>query len=151
MPVINLVAVDDDSDIMTTNTGVDSSWQDETKNDLKHARDNLESLASSIAGELTVEQLRALWQAYLLVEKSVVFIKVELGEENPGRFINSKHYAVPDERQAVGFALRNLRDSIERFEAGQLAASLKVLREARNYLRTLLKRKRREGLRKVRA
>ncbi|MDV3292697.1 MAG: hypothetical protein LYZ70_00315 [Nitrososphaerales archaeon] len=136
---------------MTANTGVDSSWQDETKNDLRHARDNLESLVSSIAGELTGEQLRTLWEAYLLVEKSVVFVKVELDEENPGRFINSKHYVVPDERQAVGFALRNLRESIERFEAGHLAASLKALREARNYLRTLLKRKRRERLRKVRA
>lgn len=149
MPVINLVAVEDDSVIMTTYTGVDSTWQDETKDDLKHARGNLESLVSSIAGELTVEQLRGLWQAYLLVEKSVVFIKVELDEENPGRFINSKHYAVPDERQAVGFALRNLREAIERFDAGQLAASLKALREARNYLRTLLKLKRRERLRKV--
>ncbi len=136
---------------MTANTGDDSSWKVETTNDMKHARENLESLVSSITGEPTAAQLRVLWQAYLLEEKSVVFIKVELDDENPGRFINAKHYAVPDERQGVSFALRNLNEAMDRFDAGQLASSLKALRESRNYLRTLLKRKRRERLRRVKA
>lgn len=85
--------------------------------------------------------MRSVWRSYLSIEKSVVFIKVELHEENPGRFVNTKAYMVPDERQALSFALRFLKDGIEEFGLGDLLASLKALRESRNYLRMLLRRK----------
>lgn len=133
---------------MSRNAKEDSEWRSETKGDLKRAQKTLTALSSVISGGPTEEQLRSIWLAYLLVEKSVVFIKVELDEENPGRFISQKAYTVPDERQAVGFALRHLEEAILRFEAGELPAALKALRESRNYLRVLVKRTRRERLKR---
>ena len=120
----------------------DDDWQRETRDDLRSAEATLEHLSSSLAGEPDEKQLRSAWEAYLRIEKSVAFIRVELDEENPDRFIKPKAYVVPDERQAIGFALRSLRDAIARFEAGELSRTLKPLRESRNYLRVLLRQKR---------
>ena len=149
MPVISLVPDDADSIMRMAGGGDDSDWRVETRRDLERAATQLDSLAGSVSGMLTREQVHMLWLSYLLVEKSVAFIKIELEEENPGRFISSKPYSVPDERQAVGFALKHLRTATESFDAGGLGWSLKELREARNYLRVLLKnvrRQRRRGL-----
>jgi len=88
--------------------------------------------------------------AYLLVEKSVAFIKFDLDEENPGRFIRLKAYAVPDERQALQFALKNLRKGTSDFALGDFVQALKNLRECRNYLRALLREKRLARARKAR-
>lgn len=147
MPVISLVADDVDS-IMTDD---DSEWRQETRRDLAQAATRLDSLASSVSGTLTREQVRALWLSYLLVEKSVAFVKIELEEENPGRFISSKPYSVPDERQAIGFALKHLNAARESLDAGGLGWCLKEMRESRNYLRVLLKnvRRQRERARKA--
>jgi len=79
----------------------------------------------------------------------VAFIKIELDEENPGRFIKQRPYEVPDERQAIGFAQRHLKVAIQGFDAGDLGGSLRELRESRNYLRVLLKRVRRERLKRL--
>jgi len=111
---------------------------------------NLDFLMSTVSGSLNREQVRTLWLSYLFVEKSVAFIKLELDEENPGRFIDRKPYAVPDERQAVGFSLRHLRKAIDLFAANDLTASLKELRESRNYLRVLLRRVRGQRLKMAR-
>lgn len=92
------------------------------------------------------EQVHTLWLSYLMVEKSVAFIKIELDEENPGRFIKLKPYEVPDERQSIGFALRHLESARQLLDAGSLGASLRELRESRNYLRVLLRRVRRQRL-----
>jgi hypothetical protein len=120
-----------------------SDWRRETGADLGQALANLSSLASTVSGELSREQARTLWLSYLLVEKSVAFVKLELDEENPGRFIDQKRYSVPDERQAIGFAMKHLQEAIDRFGANDLVSSLKELRESRNYLRVLLKSVRR--------
>lgn len=90
-----------------------------------------------------------IWRAYLDIEKSVAFIRVEIDEENPGRFVKLKHYSVPDERQALQFALRNLRKGLESFRLGDYLRSLSELREARNYLRALLRAKRRSRTKKA--
>lgn len=124
-------------------------WKERTTEDLKKAQADLESLGPSISGALSREQARTLWLSYLLVEKSVAFVKIELEDENPGRFIEPKRYTVPDERQAVAFSAGHLREAILRFNAGDLAASLIELRESRNYLRVLLKRVRRQRLKGV--
>ena len=145
VPVISLVALRDDSIMSVAGKYDDSDWQEETRRDLKHAAGLLDSLATSVSGSLSREQTSELWRSYLLVEKSVAFIKIELDEENPGRFISQKPYTVPDERQAIGFAQRHLKLAIDSFNAGSLGASLKELREARNYLRVLLKRVRRRS------
>ena len=126
-------------------------WTKETAGDLAAAEKLLASTSSTLRGEPDRSQLASIWEAYVLVEKSVVFIKVELGEENPGRFVNAKVYVVPDERQAVEFALRHLRAAAESFGAGRLPESLKTLRESRNYLRVLLRRKRLLRARSARA
>ncbi|MGD1055329.1 MAG: hypothetical protein ABR867_04515 [Nitrososphaerales archaeon] len=120
-----------------------SNWRDETRADLKDAEERLVVLGTEISGDLTEEQARSIWRAYLDVEKSVVFIKVEIDEENPGRFVNMKQYSVPDERQALQFALRNLRKGSESFALGDYRRSLRELREARNYLRLILRARRR--------
>lgn len=86
-----------------------------------------------------------------MVEKSVAFIKLELDEENPGKFVNPKAYLVPDERQAMGIALRFLREAERSFKEGDLLSSLRSLRESRNYLRVLIREKRRVKVRKARA
>ena len=120
-----------------------SGWRDETSADLKDAEGRIVALIAEISGEPTEEQVRSIWRAYLDVEKSVAFIRVEIDEENPGRFVKAKQYSVPDERQALQFTLRNLRRGSESFVLGDYRSSLRELREARNYLRLILKAKRR--------
>lgn len=146
VPVISLVADDADSIMSRGGRVEDEDWRQETRRDLKRAAAQLSALAAAVSGSLSRDQVHALWLSYLLVEKSVAFIKIELDEENPGRFIKQKPYEVPDERQAIGFALRHLAVATQGFEAGDLGASLRELRESRNYLRVLLKRVRRQRL-----
>jgi hypothetical protein len=148
VPVISLVEDCDDSIMSNAASVDDSDWHRETWRDLGRASVLLDSLVSSVSGSLSREQVHDLWLSYLLVEKSVAFIKIELDEENPGRFIKQKPYEVPDERQAIGFALRHLKLAIDSFDAGGLGTSLKDLRESRNYLRVLLKRVRRQRLKR---
>jgi len=113
-------------------------WRKETGADLKDAESRLSSVESLLSGDPSKEQLDSVWRAYVDIEKSVAFIKVELDTENPGVFVNKRIYRVPDERQAVRFALDYLRRGAERFAVGDLETSLKQLRESRNYLRVLL-------------
>ena len=115
------------------------SWREETSEDLREARRKIEGVIPGVSGPLTEAQADEVWLAYVLVEKSVFFIKVELDDENPGRFIKARSYSVPDERQALQFALRRLESGAEEFRLGDLVQSLKMLREARNYLRVLVK------------
>ena len=95
-----------------------SEWRKETTEDLADARQRLESLLDKISGEPSAEQVRSVWRAYLEIEKSIAFIKFELDEENPGVFVKLKPYAVPDERQALQFALRNLKKGADSFRLG---------------------------------
>jgi len=126
-----------------------SNWHDETSADLKDAETRITSQISEISGEPSLEQIRSIWRAYLDIEKSVVFIRVEIDEENPGRFVRSTFYNVPDERQALQFTLRNLRKGMESFALGDYRRSLGELREARNYLRVFLRKKRRQRIRET--
>jgi len=126
-----------------------SDWRDETRADLEDARVRITSLIPDVSGEPTAEQVSSIWRAYLDIEKSVAFIRVEIDEENPGRFVKLKHYSVPDERQALQFALRNLRKGLESFRLGDYLRSLSELREARNYLRALIRAKRRSRTKKA--
>ena len=128
-----------------------SAWRTETSSDLDGARRTIESVVESVSGEPTAEQLRSIWRAYLAVEKSIVFIRVEIDEENPGRFLKAKAYSVPDERQALQFALGNLKKGSESFRLGDFKQALKELRESRNYLRALLREKRIQKVRKARS
>jgi hypothetical protein len=128
-----------------------SDWRDETRADLNDAQDRVRTLTAEISGEPSREQVHSIWRAYLDVEKSIVFIKVEIDEENPGRFVKAKQYSVPDERQALQFALRNLVRGSESFAVGDYTRSLGELREARNYLRMILVAKRRIRTREARA
>ena len=128
-----------------------SEWRGETANDLADATRLLEAVIGNLRGEPTKEQMRSIWLAYLRVEKSVAFIKFDLDEENPGKFIRLKAYAVPDERQAVQFSLRGLKKGSESFALGDFRQALKDLRESRNYLRALLREKRLARARKARA
>jgi len=146
VPVISLVAADGDSIMSGGGRDHDEGWRQETRGDLARAAAQLDTLAAAISGSLSGDQVHSLWLSYLLVEKSVAFIKIELDEENPGRFIKQKPYEVPDERQAIAFALRHLAIATQGFDAGDLGGSLRELRESRNYLRVLLKRVRRQRL-----
>ena len=119
-----------------------SAWREETRRDLADSEQKLVDLIANISGEPTEEQNRSLWRPYLGVEKSIIFIRVEIDEENPGRFLSLKKYAVPDERQALQFALRNLRKGSESFALGDFKEALRGLRESRNYLRAILREKR---------
>jgi hypothetical protein len=119
-----------------------SEWRNETGNDLADAGRRLESLVDKVSGEPSGEQLRSIWRAYLEIEKSIAFIKFELDEENPGVFVKLRPYAVPDERQALQFALRNLKKGTDSFRVGDFRQALRELREGRNYLRALLREKR---------
>ncbi|MDE1852940.1 MAG: hypothetical protein KGI38_04225 [Thaumarchaeota archaeon] len=119
-----------------------SEWRRETKADLADALSRVESALDSVSGEPSADQLRSVWVAYVKVEKSIAFIKFEIDEENPGRFIKLKVYAVPDERQALQFALKSLKKGSEDFALGDFTLALKNLRESRNYLRALLREKR---------
>lgn len=116
-----------------------SDWKAETSSDLQDAEKRLEALLSEISGNPTAEQMMSAWRAYVWVEKSIAFIRVEIDEENPGRFIKIRNYAVPDERQAVRFALNNLKKGEEDFRVGDYKLALRNLRESRNYLRALLR------------
>ncbi len=118
-----------------------SGWRTETSSDLQDAQGRLEAVEGSVSGEPTPEQLHEIWLAYVGVEKSIAFIRVEFDEENPGRFIRLRSYSIPDERQAVRFALNSLRKGVEDFRVGDFGLALKNLREARNYLRALLRAK----------
>jgi hypothetical protein len=115
-----------------------ADWREETKADLKDAESRLSSVEGSLSGDPTREQMDSIWHAYVDLEKSVAFIKTELDTESPGFFVNKGIYIVPDERQAVLFALGYLRRGAESFSSGELEISLKQLRESRNYLRVLL-------------
>ncbi|HEV2138774.1 MAG TPA: hypothetical protein VGR53_08020 [Nitrososphaerales archaeon] len=128
-----------------------SEWRDETTSDLADARRRLESLLDKVSGEPSAEQLRSVWRAYLEIEKSIAFIKFELDEENPGVFVKLNPYAVPDERQALQFALRNLKKGADSFRLGEFKQALRELREGRNYLRALLREKRLLRTRKARS
>lgn len=122
-----------------------SLWRDETHTDLVNAKERMSALIREISGEPTTDQVRSIWRAYLEVEKSILFIKVEIDEENPGRFVKWRAYVVPDERQALQFAMKSLVKGIESFNVGDYKRSLHDLRDARNYLRVLLKAKRVAG------
>ena len=117
-------------------------WRGETAADLADAARRIESVLGSVTGEPSDDQIRSVWLAYAEVEKSIAFIKFDLDEENPGRFVRLRNYAVPDERQALQFAVKNLRKGADAFHLGDFHQSLKDLREARNYLRALLREKR---------
>ena len=119
--------------------------------DLAEARERIESALKSMSGEPSRDELRSVWLAYIKVEKSIAFIKLDLEEENPGRFIKLKSYLVPDERQALQFTLKNLRKGSEDFALGDFRQALKNLREARNYLRAMLREKRLARTRRARA
>jgi hypothetical protein len=127
-----------------------SDWRVETAADLAEGREMIEGVLKSISGEPTKEELRSVWLAYVKVEKSVAFIKIDLDEENPGRFIRLKPYAVPDERQALQFALRYLKKGSDDFAVGDFQQALRHLRESRNYLRALLREKRLARARRAR-
>lgn len=127
-----------------------SAWRQETKADLEDARGILETLSGAISGEPTSEQVRSVWTAYLKVEKSIAFIRFDLDEENPGRFIKLKPYATPDERQSLNFALKHLRMGTDSFVLGDFRQALKELRESRNYLRALIREKRLRDSRRLR-
>ncbi|HYB06568.1 MAG TPA: hypothetical protein VEB87_00265 [Nitrososphaerales archaeon] len=128
-----------------------SEWRDETASDLADANRRLESVLKSVSGEPTADQIQSVWTAYLEVEKSIAFIKFDLGEESPGRFVKLKAYSVPDERQALQFASRNLKKGGEDFALGDFGQALRDLRECRNYLRELLREKRLKRARKARS
>ena len=132
------------------NPGV-GGWREETALDLADAGRRIQSVLGSLSGEPSDEQVRSVWLAYLKVEKSIAFIKFDLDEENPGRFIRLTGYRVPDERQALQFALRSLRKGTDEFSLGDFRQSLVGLREARNYLRALLREKRLRRTRKARS
>ena len=117
-------------------------WREETATDLRHSLKTVEELLPTISGELSDQQVRSVWYAYLFVEKSIAFIRVEIDEENPGKFVNTKLYSVPDERQALVFTLRKLTSGSEEFALGDFRRALTELRGARNYLRMLLRGKR---------
>ena len=127
-----------------------SAWRAETSSDLGDASRMVESVLHSMAGEPSAAQVRSLWMAYVRVEKSIAFIRFEIDEENPGRFIKLKNYAVPDERQALLFALRNLKKGESNFTLGDFRRALTDLRESRNYLRALLREQRLKRARKAR-
>ena len=126
-------------------------WRDETRADLKNAADRILALIAGISGEPTEDQVRSIWRAYLDLEKSILFIKVETDEENPGRFVQVKRYSVPDERQALQFSLENLRKGSESFALGDYSRALRELREARNYMRMILKAKRKTRTREAKS
>ena len=128
-----------------------SEWRLETTSDLAEAAQRIESALKSVGGELSGEEVRLIWTAYLKVEKSIAFIKFDLDEENPGRFVRLKAYSVPDERQALQFAARNLKRGAEEFGLGDFAQALKYLRECRNYLRALLRQQRLKRARRARS
>jgi len=119
-----------------------SGWREETALDLADAARRIQSLLDSLSGEPSDEQVRSVWSAYSGVEKSIAFIKFDLDEEDPGRLTRLSNYSVPDERQALQFALKNLRKGADDFTLGDFHQSLKELREARNYLRALIREKR---------
>ncbi len=119
-----------------------SEWRRETESDLADAAGRIESVLKSVSGEPSGDQMRSVWMAYLEVEKSIAFIKFDLDEENPGRFIRLKDYSVPDERQALQFALKHMRLGAQDFTLGDFRQALKNLRESRNYLRALIREKR---------
>jgi hypothetical protein len=127
-----------------------SQWRRETEADLADAAGRIESVLKAVSGEPSADQVRSIWMAYLKVEKSVAFIKFELDEENPGRFIRLKAYSIPDERQALQFSLKNLKKGTDNFLLGDFSQALRDLRESRNYLRALLRQKRLERARKAR-
>jgi len=127
------------------------NWREETALDLSDAARRIQSVLGSLSGEPSDEQVRSVWSAYSDVEKSIAFIRFDLDEENPGRFIKLRSYAVPDERQALQFALKNLMKGSDDFALGDFRQSLKGLREARNYLRALLREKRLRRARKARS
>ena len=128
-----------------------SVWRQETAADLADAARRIESVLGSLAGEPSDDQVRSVWSAYAEVEKSIAFIKFDLDEENPGKFIKLRNYIVPDERQALQFALKNLGKGTDAFRLGDFYQSLSYLREARNYLRALLREKRLRRVRKARS
>jgi len=128
-----------------------SEWRRETSADLADASMRIERMLRSVSGEPSTDEVRSVWTAYIEVEKSIAFIKFDMDEENPGRFIKLKTYVVPDERQALQFALKNMKKGAENFELGDFRLALKDLREARNYLRALLREQRLKRARKARA
>ena len=127
-----------------------SEWRRETSADLADASRKVEAALRSVTGEPSAEQVRSIWTAYLKVEKSIAFIKFDLDEENPGRFVKLRAYSVPDERQALQFALKSLKKGAANFGLGDFRLALKDLRESRNYLRALLREKRLARARKAR-
>ncbi|HXW37364.1 MAG TPA: hypothetical protein VEJ36_05635 [Nitrososphaerales archaeon] len=116
-------------------------WFEETISELGSSLATLEAVREEIRGEPSSEQMHEVWLSYVYIEKGIAFIKIELEEENPGRRIHLDRYRVPDERQALAFAVKNLRSGLEMAKRRDLLPSLKPLRESRNYLRALLREK----------
>ena len=127
-----------------------SEWRVETAGDLADAKVGLESTAKSLSGEPTAAQVRSVWTAYVKIEKSIAFIRLELDEENPGRFIPLGRYSVPDERQALQFASNSLSKGSDSFSLGDFHLALKDLWEARNNLRAFLRKERLKRARRAR-
>lgn len=127
-----------------------SGWRAETSADLEEAGRLIGRTMESIRGEPSDIELRNVWLAYVKVEKSIAFIRFDIDEENPGRFIRLKAFTVPDERQALQFAARSLKKGSDNFRLGDFRLALKDLRESRNYLRALLREKRLRRAREAR-
>jgi len=119
-----------------------TDWRQEVEAELDSALRRLTALAPEVKGNLTAEQAREVWGCYLLVEKGVAFIKLELDDGGAGRFVEKKSYSVPDDRQAISLAATALRAGAAEFAAGRMPSGLRSIRDARNHLRMLLRRTR---------
>lgn len=115
------------------------AWLEETIETLSRAKADL---ASALAGESLSEG--EIWPVYVAVEVSVFDVKLALGEDDVGRFVDMKELYKTGGRQLLKRALASLERAHGELLAGDLRAALSSLRDARNRLRAHLRARRKE-------
>ena len=101
-------------------------------------------------GMSAVDKEQEIWRAYLMLEKNVALMRLELGVENPGEFIKDESKSREPSRY-LRDALSALAGGIRLLDGGESARGWRELRLARNDLRFYLREVRRLRLRTARS
>jgi hypothetical protein len=120
-----------------------------TIQELGDASSAITSVLNPSAATSDAEKEQKIWEAYLILEKNVALLKLELAVERPGEFVKDELKSANTE-QYLEDALSGLGAGITFLEAGNSGDAWGKLRTARNDLRFYLRETRKSRLKSVR-
>jgi hypothetical protein len=116
--------------------------------ELEEAKQILAALAPESRGASESED--PVWRAYVKVETCVVMLKMDIGEDSPGKFVPIPRKP-PGPSELVEAAISSIEAGLGQLQQGQDTEALSSLRSGRNNLRIYLREKQLARTRRKRA